>query len=200
MIVPETAPLGAVVTSRKSTLCASSCVLISSWAITVGANAAMNSSVTAEAIHINDLFMGTSRQELERARLPSSKIIATALTPAASVYLPIEGAPIGLRLGWGKAQRSRQISRRAISCRLIEARGDTMEGADAPSKRRTEEVMKANRLEVLKNILTQERTNAMARLRELRRSQGDESAGSPGDEMDVARSLTDVETNASLEI
>ncbi len=58
--------------------------------------------------------------------------------------------------------------------------------------------MKANRLEVLKNILTQERTNAMARLRELRRSQGDESAGSPGDEMDVARSLTDVETNASL--
>lgn len=58
--------------------------------------------------------------------------------------------------------------------------------------------MKANRLEVLKNILTQERTNALARIRELRRSQGDDTASSPGDEMDVARSLTDVETNASL--
>ncbi|HKD65890.1 MAG TPA: TraR/DksA C4-type zinc finger protein [Candidatus Binataceae bacterium] len=58
--------------------------------------------------------------------------------------------------------------------------------------------MKAHRLEVLKNILTQERSNALARIRELRRNQGDDMAGSPGDEMDVARSLTDVETNASL--
>jgi RNA polymerase-binding transcription factor len=58
--------------------------------------------------------------------------------------------------------------------------------------------MKAQRLEVLKNILNQERTNALARLRELRRNQGDDAASSPGDEMDVARSLTDVETNASL--
>lgn len=63
----------------------------------------------------------------------------------------------------------------------------------------TEEVMKAHRLEVLKNILTQERTNALSRIRELRRNQGgDNAASSPGDEMDVARSLTDVETNASL--
>ncbi|HEV3112490.1 MAG TPA: TraR/DksA C4-type zinc finger protein [Candidatus Binataceae bacterium] len=62
----------------------------------------------------------------------------------------------------------------------------------------TEEVMKAHRLEVLKNILTQERTNALARIRDLRRNQGDDPAISPGDEMDVARSLTDVETNASL--
>jgi DnaK suppressor protein len=58
--------------------------------------------------------------------------------------------------------------------------------------------MKAHRLEVLKNMLTQERTNALARIRELRRNQGDDTAGSPGDEMDIARSLTDVETNASL--
>jgi DnaK suppressor protein len=58
--------------------------------------------------------------------------------------------------------------------------------------------MKAHRLEVLKNMLTQERDNALARIRELRRKQGDDTAGSPGDEMDVARSLTDVETNASL--
>jgi DnaK suppressor protein len=58
--------------------------------------------------------------------------------------------------------------------------------------------MKAHRLEVLKNILTQERTNALGRIRELRRSQIDDAASSPGDEMDVARSLTDVETNASL--
>jgi DnaK suppressor protein len=58
--------------------------------------------------------------------------------------------------------------------------------------------MKAQRLEVLKNILTQERTNALARIRELHRNQGEDAASSPGDEMDVARSLTDVETNASL--
>jgi len=58
--------------------------------------------------------------------------------------------------------------------------------------------MEARRLEVLKDILTKERTNALARIRELRRNQGVESASSPGDEMDVARSLTDVETNASL--
>src|SRR5579872_1254072 len=58
--------------------------------------------------------------------------------------------------------------------------------------------MKANRLEVLKNILNQERANALARIRELRRNQGEDTVGSPGDEMDVARSLTDVETNASL--
>ena len=58
--------------------------------------------------------------------------------------------------------------------------------------------MKAHRLEVLKNILTQERTNALSRIRDLRRNQGDDATMSPGDEMDVARSLTDVETNASL--
>jgi DnaK suppressor protein len=62
----------------------------------------------------------------------------------------------------------------------------------------TEEIMEARRLQALKGILTQERTNALARIRELRRSQGDDAASSPGDEMDVARSLTDVETNASL--
>jgi len=58
--------------------------------------------------------------------------------------------------------------------------------------------MKGPRLEILRDILTQERTNALTRIRGLRRSQRDEAAGSPGDEMDVARSLTDVETNASL--
>ncbi len=58
--------------------------------------------------------------------------------------------------------------------------------------------MKAHRLDVLKNILNQERANALTRIRELRRSQRDDTASSPGDEMDVARSLTDVETNASL--
>jgi DnaK suppressor protein len=58
--------------------------------------------------------------------------------------------------------------------------------------------MEPPRLEILAGLLTQERTNALARIRELRRNQGDDTAGSPGDEMDIARSLTDVETNASL--
>jgi DnaK suppressor protein len=61
-----------------------------------------------------------------------------------------------------------------------------------------EEIMEAPRLEVLREILTQERTNAQARIRDLRRNQRDDAIGSPGDEMDIARSLTDVETNASL--
>jgi RNA polymerase-binding transcription factor len=58
--------------------------------------------------------------------------------------------------------------------------------------------METPRLEVLKNILTQERNNALARIRELRRGQGDDATPSTGDEMDIARSLTDVETHASL--
>jgi DnaK suppressor protein len=58
--------------------------------------------------------------------------------------------------------------------------------------------MEAPRLKILADILTQERANALTRIRELRRNQGDDTAGSPGDEMDIARSLTDVETNASL--
>ena len=58
--------------------------------------------------------------------------------------------------------------------------------------------MEAPRIEALKEILTQERANALTRIRELRRSQGDDTTQSPGDEMDVARSLTDVETRASL--
>lgn len=58
--------------------------------------------------------------------------------------------------------------------------------------------MEAPRLQILKDILTQERTNALARIRDLRRSRETDSVGSQGDEMDIARSLTEVETNASL--
>jgi DnaK suppressor protein len=54
------------------------------------------------------------------------------------------------------------------------------------------------RLEELRQILNHERNEALARVREYRRDQEQEAATTPGDEMDVAQSLADVETHASL--
>jgi RNA polymerase-binding transcription factor len=54
------------------------------------------------------------------------------------------------------------------------------------------------RLQALRDILNHERTLAMERVREYRHDQEDEATPPPGDEMDVARSLAEVETHASL--
>jgi len=54
------------------------------------------------------------------------------------------------------------------------------------------------RREALRAILNHERNQALARVREYRRDQEDEVTPPPGDEMDVARSLADLETHASL--
>jgi DnaK suppressor protein len=54
------------------------------------------------------------------------------------------------------------------------------------------------RREALRAILNHERNQALARVREYRHDQEEEVAEPPGDEMDVARSLADVETHATL--
>ena len=54
------------------------------------------------------------------------------------------------------------------------------------------------RLDALRDILNRLRTETYERIMEFRRDQGQESMSSPGDEMDVARSSSDVETHASL--
>ncbi|HKD67868.1 MAG TPA: TraR/DksA family transcriptional regulator [Candidatus Binataceae bacterium] len=54
------------------------------------------------------------------------------------------------------------------------------------------------RKESLRAILTHERNEALARVREYRHDQEEEATPPPGDEMDVARSMADIETHASL--
>ena len=56
----------------------------------------------------------------------------------------------------------------------------------------------SNRLEKLRDILARLRDETHQRIISFRRDQGEEAMTSPGDEMDVARTTTDVETHASL--
>lgn len=55
-----------------------------------------------------------------------------------------------------------------------------------------------DRLQALRNILTRLRDETYAKIMAFRRDQAHENIGTPGDEMDVARSSSDVETHASL--
>ncbi len=54
------------------------------------------------------------------------------------------------------------------------------------------------RMHELQRILEHERTTAMERVRDLRGKQEDDAVPPPGDEIDTARTLSDVETHASL--
>lgn len=54
------------------------------------------------------------------------------------------------------------------------------------------------RIEGLRALLNHERTLALERIREYRTAQEQEALSSPGDELDFARALADVETHASL--
>jgi DnaK suppressor protein len=54
------------------------------------------------------------------------------------------------------------------------------------------------RQEALRAILDHERTQALARVREYRSDQEQETTPPPGDEMDAARSLAEIETHATL--
>jgi len=55
-----------------------------------------------------------------------------------------------------------------------------------------------DRLEALRKILSHERNEALARVREFRKEQEEDVSPLPSDELDAARSLADVETHASL--
>jgi DnaK suppressor protein len=54
------------------------------------------------------------------------------------------------------------------------------------------------RFEGLRQLLLRQREETLARVRSIGNSQNSEGLSTPGDEMDVARSLADVETHASL--
>ncbi len=63
---------------------------------------------------------------------------------------------------------------------------------------RTAQTKNHDRQEALRAILNHERNQALARVREYRADQEQEITPPPGDEMDAARSLADIETHAAL--
>jgi len=63
---------------------------------------------------------------------------------------------------------------------------------------KTEQTKDQERIRVLSELLNHQRSQALAQVREYRRDQEEEALPPPGDEMDAARSLADVETHASL--
>jgi DnaK suppressor protein len=62
----------------------------------------------------------------------------------------------------------------------------------------TGQTREQERIQGLRAILNHERNRALAQVHEYRRDQEEEATPPPGDEMDQARSLADVETHASL--
>lgn len=54
------------------------------------------------------------------------------------------------------------------------------------------------RFEALREILIHQRDEELAKIKEFRRDQADETFDGPGDEMEIARSLNDIELHASL--
>ena len=56
----------------------------------------------------------------------------------------------------------------------------------------------SRRTAALGRLLEKQREDTLMRVRDFRRGQADDVSSSPGDEMDVARSLADVETHAAL--
>lgn len=56
----------------------------------------------------------------------------------------------------------------------------------------------AKRIDALKRLLNKERADALARVKELMREQEHNGGQPPADEMDVARSLSEVDTHAAL--
>lgn len=54
------------------------------------------------------------------------------------------------------------------------------------------------RIDALKRLLTKERTDTLARVKELMREQARNGGQPPADEMDVARSLSEIDTHAAL--
>lgn len=56
----------------------------------------------------------------------------------------------------------------------------------------------SQRVRALRNLLTRLRSREMARLKELRRDQAEDVLTEPSDELEVARSASDVEVHASL--
>ncbi len=62
----------------------------------------------------------------------------------------------------------------------------------------TEQTKDQERVRILSELLNHQRNQALAQVREYRRDQEQEATPPPGDEMDMASSMADVETHASL--
>jgi len=59
-------------------------------------------------------------------------------------------------------------------------------------------ISNSKRLQTLRNLLTHQRNEALARIRDFRRAQREDAEPLPGDELDAARALAEVETHAGL--
>ena len=59
-------------------------------------------------------------------------------------------------------------------------------------------ISNSERLQTLQNLLAHQRNEALARIRDFRRAQAEDAEPLPGDELDAARALAEVETHAGL--
>jgi DnaK suppressor protein len=59
-------------------------------------------------------------------------------------------------------------------------------------------ISNSERLQTLRNLLAHQRNEALARIRDFRRAQEEDAEPLPGDELDAARALAEVETHAGL--
>lgn len=59
-------------------------------------------------------------------------------------------------------------------------------------------ITNGERLQRLRNLLAHQRNEALARIRDFRRAQEEDAEPFPGDELDAARALAEVETHAGL--
>jgi DnaK suppressor protein len=59
-------------------------------------------------------------------------------------------------------------------------------------------ISESERLQTLRNLLTHQRDEALARIRNFRRAQEEDAEPLPSDELDAARALAEVETHAGL--
>jgi DnaK suppressor protein len=73
-----------------------------------------------------------------------------------------------------------------------------MQTRKGSSARRSNPALNTKRVEALRRLLNEERNKIRERVREFRREQEEDATPLPSDELDVARSLADVETHAGL--
>ena len=59
-------------------------------------------------------------------------------------------------------------------------------------------ISNSERLQTLRNLLAHQRNEALARIQDFRRAQEEDAEPLPGDELDAARALAEVETHAGL--
>jgi RNA polymerase-binding protein DksA len=84
------------------------------------------------------------------------------------------------------------------ACRQAKTRPLNQQEVEVTAMAMITSVAAAQRIQRLRQILNHERTVALERVRDIREDQDQDISPPPGDELDVARSLADVEMHASL--